>query len=785
MDSIESGDVTNSIGAIALIRKNSAFKNRISEYILENIHHTDPKSFLNDCFPLFESETVKLLHEHHSLKIHASLKVQFVKQNISPYGEISEQTMVRYFNTKTVIITQTTDLSDFFNHDVVEKIQVKLNDFQQDGSGWAVDKVNCLTINNCKYECFNGSSYIKLPKSIEVKKAVINIQNDDEKCFLWSILAALHHNDIKSNLHRVSNYLEFEDDLNMTGITYPVSLQQIDRFEQQNPVISVNIYMHELKKIENSDNKFYCQIYPVRLSENVKKHHIHLLLTTKTEDSEDEAINLTDYLDDLTMERHYSFIKNLGKLLQNQLSVVNRRKKYFCDRCLNYFYGEYKLKMHYEICLKMNCCKITLPNKEDKFIEFKNYKHKLEVPFIVYADIEAILQPICENNEEDDNAQPKGAYQKHIPHSVGYFFHSRYPNLLKSYYRSYNGLDCMQWFVNELKEIGRTVYPILNENEPMEQMTADQEIDFDNAKICHICEKEFADINDVKCRDHSHITGEYRGAAHKNCNLEFQEPRIVPVVFHNLKYDLHLLIETLSANASRKIDIIPTTTEDYISFSATFDKYDLYLINENDQMKFHECLKFRFIDSYRFLSESLEKLASNLLRADLKITKAEWADLDDFKFGLIERKGVYPYDYIKSVAQLNETSLPPIEEFYNILNDANISQNEYDFAITVWNAFNIKTLQEYTNIYLKTDVLLLADVFENFRTASISSYHLDPAHYFTLPGYSWDAMLKITNTKIELIHGDNIDQINFFERGNLLNTNEKCAHRPISLFLFI
>lgn len=113
--------------------------------------------------------------------------------------------------------------------------------------------------------------------------------------------------------------------------------------------------------------------------------------------------------------------------------------------------------------------------------------------------------------------------------------------------------------------------------------------------------------------------------------------------------------------------------------------------------------------------------------------------------------------------KLREQQLPSREQFYDDLNDRKISEKEYAFAQEVWNTFNIHSMQEYTQLYLKTDVLLLTDIFENFRDSSITLYELDPAHYYTLPGYSWDCMLKYTGVRIELL--TNIDQLMFVERG--------------------
>ena len=129
----------------------------------------------------------------------------------------------------------------------------------------------------------------------------------------------------------------------------------------------------------------------------------------------------------------------------------------------------------------------------------------------------------------------------------------------------------------------------------------------------------------------------------------------------------------------------------------------------------------------------------------------------------ILRKGVYPYQYIDSFEKFNETELPPIEKFYSSLNDESIKQTDYEHAQKVWNAFNCKTIGDYHDLYLKTDVVLLADVFQNFRKVCMNAYKLDPLHYYTAPGLSWDALLKLTKIDLELL--TDIDQHLFIEKG--------------------
>jgi len=129
----------------------------------------------------------------------------------------------------------------------------------------------------------------------------------------------------------------------------------------------------------------------------------------------------------------------------------------------------------------------------------------------------------------------------------------------------------------------------------------------------------------------------------------------------------------------------------------------------------------------------------------------------------MKKKGVYPYDYMDSFSRFNETELTSRKDFYSILNDTDISEDDYKHAQEVWDAFEIQNLGDYHDLYLKTDVLLLADVFENFQETSLHHYKLDPCHYITSPGLSWDAMLKMTKINLELI--SEIDMQLFIEKG--------------------
>lgn len=799
---------------LMLVNKSSAFKGRIRTYALVNRGHKDINKFFDSCFEVFEIATKNILCELSSIKVNACLEARFSKKvqsnetdseldvdNVHPddidicnifnsfcddleimdknsqtdqckvfndlcnsYTEKENENEVEisyFFQTKNAEIVPSTNLKLWFSKHIIEPLNRKISEFQAQGSGWTLKEIIELCFNINKFVVFNGSSYLPLPTEIGNKKAVINVQNNDNKCFVWSVLAALKSKEIKNNAQRVKHYEKYINEINLNEIEFPVTLKQIKTFEKNNPAISINVYMCDDEK--NPDTGEYKSVVvPVRLAKQIKENHIHLLLLYANDDNSTHKKSVVEMINDTKSNNtnyHYCWIKDLSKLVNKSVST-HKSKIFICDRCLHFFYTQTNLQNHKIACENMNFSKITLPDEDDKMCAFNNFQRQLQVPFIIYADIEAILSEV-------DIAEKavKGAYQKHTAHSIGFYFHSRYDEI-ESYYRSYNGLDCIDRFCKHLNVIVKKVWNILDDVKPMVKLTAEENLAHTNATVCYICSQPFMSDDD-KVRDHSHLTGKYRGAAHNACNLNYKESRNVPVVFHNLQYDLHFLIEKIAASGTETIDIIPMNAEKYISFTKRYQPNELFdeleIMEQSERFANKNRIKLRFIDSYRFMPESLEKLALYLTKDQFRITKKVWGELDDEKFELITEKGKYPYDWMNSLAKFTETSLPSIEHFYNRLTDSNISQNDYDFAKKIWKKFNIKNMQEYTDIYLKTDILILADVFESFRTQCLQIYKLDPAHYFTTPGYSWDAMLKQTGVQIELL--TDIDQLLFIEKG--------------------
>ncbi|XP_050452135.1 uncharacterized protein LOC126851837 [Cataglyphis hispanica] len=485
-----------------------------------------------------------------------------------------------------------------------------------------------------------------------------------------------------------------------------------------------------------------------------------LLPTSDLREWYENHVNLL-YLSDMTRRdnaTHFAWIKNLSRLVGSQLSARGH-KAHICDRCMHYFRTSDKLSAHSEDCERMNECAIVLPTEEDKSLNFSNYERKERVPFVVYADLECALE-----REKERRTPNASIVQRHKAHSVGYYARCAFDDA-RSMYRAYRGESCVSWFVRELRDLAFRARDILNTVAPMAPLTADERERFRDATSCHVCERPF-ESKDARVRDHCHLTGRYRGPAHSSCNLNYKETYVISVFFHNLSgYDAHFIVRDVANAFPGSVELLPLMKESYVSFTKSVDEAS----GEGERR-----VKLRFVDSFKFLNASFEKLASYLDKSELKIARSEFPDLDDADFELIARKGVFPYEYVDDIDKLRETRLPPREAFYSSLTGDTVSDSDYERATQVWERFRIETLGEYSDLYLKSDVLLLADVFENFRDACMRSYGLDPAHYYTLPGYTWDAMLKYTGVRFELL--TDIDMVLFVERG-IRGGLSQCSNR--------
>ena len=552
-----------------------------------------------------------------------------------------------------------------------------------------------------------GSSYIPLPSWLSRKEAVINPKNLNMKCFKWAVIVALKWREIERNVQRISK-LRRHDDLDWDGINFPVSTRDIKRFESRNG-ISVNVLALDGKTP-----------YSCRKGGNYSRV-VNLMLI---EDNE---------------KRHYVAIKSLGRLLSKMNSKHNL-SQHFCNNCLQGFSEQRSRDEHYVYCRSNESVRIEMPTKRP-IVEYSNGQHQFKVPFVMYADFESILEPI-QGAINNPNVSSTRGVNVHTP--SGWCLHSKFAyGNVDNPLTQYKGSDCVERFCERIISEAKRLYTSFPER-TMIPLTKSQLKEHKRATKCHICFKQFGDRG--KVRDHCHYSDLYRGAAHSSCNLRYKILSYIPVVFHNLAgYDAHLFIRELAKHTTH-MGVIAKNVEDYISFSIKVE-VDKYV--DKDGNEHPKEIELRFIDSFKFMSSSLDSLVNNLAKGGHKFWGFE--EYSDKQRELLIRKGIYPYECMDSWNRFNETRLPSKDKLYSNLYMSGVGDSEYEHARNVWREFKIRNMGEYHDLHLKTDTILLANVFESFRYVCMENYGLDPAHFYTAPGLAWKACLKKTGIRLELL----------------------------------
>ena len=541
----------------------SALRGFTRQFRIEGIPRHAPREFMQ----IARKDILKLMRENRQTRVRMILNCEMTRKEL--FSE-STQILNTFFHSETVENLEGTDESAVFDRSI-QTIEERIQNFNQRGSNWRFERVLSLDVHFTDFQPLRGSTFIPLPSKISTKKAVINMKNNDDQCFKWSVVRALNPVDIHPE--RVSKELKDQSErLDWRGLKFPVDLKQIIIFEKLNPQISINVF------------GFEGDVYPLRLSKS-ERTQVNLLLISDGE------------------KQHYCLIKSLSRLLSSQMSKHGHTKS-FCLNCLNHFPNEEKLKIHEEYCLKNQAIRIEMP-EEGSFISFIHHQRSIKVPFVVYADFEAFTEeiPISEQNAFTQK------YQKHKPSGFCYkivCFDERYNQKPVLFRARSEDEDVSAIFVEMLERDIKRIQEKFDFSKKMIFSPKDKD-NFEKARVCWICQKEFG--SEKKVRDHCHFTGKYRGAAHVKCNLQFKKPKFTPVIFHNLSgYDAHLFVKNLGKSEGN-IKCIPNNEEKYISFSKDIVVGE-YKNKKGEKVEVkHE---IRFLDSFKFMASSLDSLVGNL-----------------------------------------------------------------------------------------------------------------------------------------------------------------------------
>ena len=657
--------------------------------------------------------------------------------------------------------------------EMVNNIKGGISELEGRGSGLKLVKVDKFFMNTIRYVPLSGGTYVKTPKYISNKKATINPLNNGKECpmceedkcqhcFIWAVMVGIRNETVKGSivgdLKYYRSHLDNTLDYSMLKFPVDVNSNSIRKFEEKN-----NLRINILSCSEDQ------KPFSIRLS----KHN---------DDPERKTITLL--LVNTEETKHYVYVKSLSRLVGCEMSN-HKTASNICQYCFNSKSSKKLLLEHENHCRELGTTsRIKMPRDGEK-VKFKSACKAYPAPITAFCDFEsfsskpeffckrcdkAMFSELEKHNHERCCAVKQGEsvntnpYNRQVANSWFFYLVCSEPEVdVSRFSKRYYGKDCVakliehiEWVdkevcgYSEMGDDGNKVYHdgILQERRSVYdiKMSLKQVKYHAKSKQCEQCGTTFSKtVKYRKVRDHCHLTGKYRGALCNTCNIN-QHHRFfdIKVFFHNLKgYDAHLIIKEAS-RFSDDVEVTAQNSEKYISFK-------------------HKHM--RFLDSFQFLTASLDQLVKNLVPKDVTEMPQRFPHLfshfrkkgyNDQTIAMLCRKGVYPYDHVSNHEVLLETELPPIEKFRSHLYESDCSPTEHYYAQQVWKAFGCQTLMDYHNIYLECDVLLLTDVFQAFRKVATETYGIDPCHAWTLPGYSWECGLKMTGQELTLVHDQEV-----------------------------
>ena len=403
---------------------NQALKGHAKSYGIELQGNSNPLNNFTKTKSLVKSHLEDLLKDMKWFKFIETLEVMFKKDTIdSKTGKSESIYKTAFFNGKAKIVTKVDDLKPELNMSRQEILNT-IDKWVSEGSGWVIDRIDSHYINVTLYKPLNGSSYIELPTELRSpKKRLINMKNKDEECFRWC-----HNRNLNPQI-KYPERIKKEDkkminELNYGGIDFPISPKHYNKVEKQHS-IRINVFGYEKG-----------QAFPIHISKETFKDQMNLLLITKDE------------------KKHYVLIKDFNSFMYNQSK--HKERKHFCMYCLQCFSSERVLVKHANNFLTSNGSQaINMPKQGDNTLKFNNFHKQLPVPFVIYADFEAITRKVqgCEQSEEmkkdKDRRSYTKAYQTHKDCGYGYKVVCCYKERYSQPIQTYRGENAVYKFMKK------------------------------------------------------------------------------------------------------------------------------------------------------------------------------------------------------------------------------------------------------------------------------------------------------------------------------------------------
>ncbi|XP_064465203.1 uncharacterized protein LOC135376619 isoform X2 [Ornithodoros turicata] len=418
----------------------------------------------------------------------------------------------------------------------------------------------------------------------------------------------------------------------------------------------------------------------------------------------------------LEVDEHFFGIRSLERLL------TRKNTRFVCERCTRSFNEEKSMAKHRRLCADVNEILLEFCEPGENFVEFTKIQYMQQYNYVVALDTESVLAP------------SGVGMQRHITSSFCAVLVRTHDSKVMRI-RTHHGEDAARQCVRALMEM-RDEMIALNACPAAMVLNDEQCAEHRAATHCAYCKQEFTeDLPRVRHHDHSkHCSaGEtnYIATLCNPCNVACTTREKLPIMVHNLSYDL--------AGLLREFHILGWKRPPFIVASSM------------EKIRSFEIGTFLFRDTMQYLNSSLGELVETVK----SMGGAEAFQCLKQAFGndyeILLRKGVFPYSHVSSFAVYDELALPEKSSFRNDLTGEDISEEDYQYALLVFEHFGCSNLRDYNALYLKTDALLHADVMQHFRRLCYSARGLELLHCVSLASYSWQCALNYTQAKLELI----------------------------------
>ena len=642
----------------------------------------------------------------YSAKLYLESSVLLEKQNIvhNDNPRAPRYQTDKYHITTSARLYTLDELDSFLNH-CISSVQNRAENEQArvEGSGWSIRRIDKIRFVICKQEAGVIGDYVAFPKNVRGAHQIYN-PNVPGNCVIKAIAAhkyfQLHPSVLPKNVtrqfHREGDQF-WQNRVKLDNLSTEITWQDLDKLEKLN---DVNIFIYNLSKYKDH------------------KYTLHIVRKGKS---------LNNFLPLLLLEdKHVAYIRDLTKFFA---CFTNHRTPFesLCPICLTFFQTKEDQKNHTEGCTANTT--ILYPSSEN-MVGFTKKHALFPMSYVGFADLEALNKI---NGEEDDETNILATQHAFL----GKYVIIDLKNEKIISHASFEGLDCIDKLLNRMSKDWNSIFA--SHPKYKIDISPSDKARFDKAAECDSCNKPFSKKNKkVMHHHHSKPTNNFAGVLCNSCNLAFKEKSsFLPVYFHNLSYDLTLILK--QASSSYNIDVKKKSGMRF--YCGSYDKIKL-------------------IDSYNMIKGSLSNLAREHIKnnGSLRYTKECISHLPKIAQDLLLNSGkqFLPYEYLSSLDKLNETSLPPKEAFYSHLSKSHISDDEYAHALQVWNACQCNTLLDYIQIYLDLDVALLADVFLQWRNTLMNLFELDCLYFLTLPSYAIEAFYYKTQTKLESVNNPDL-----------------------------